>query len=112
MRESEDSMAGREDTSIYCGWLERWWSSSRGCAVAGKPQRQCSLCATRFLSSAVTSWRLVIGWRVYVRWESHPRCGQLVCLGDQAHPPAHARCHSQRSEEHTSELQSLMRISY
>src|SRR3546814_7400629 len=32
---------------------------------------------------------------------------------DQCHEPGHARlCRGERSEEHTSELQSLMRISY
>src|SRR3546814_5711921 len=42
----------------------------------------------------------------------HPTAHQPRPLVAVAHGPGAARCHGQRSEEHTSELQSLMRISY
>src|SRR3546814_7237189 len=46
----------------------------------------------------------------------HRQCTQQRLLGDQAQAGEHASAHRgarlQRSEEHTSELQSLMRTSY
>src|SRR3546814_8573267 len=44
--------------------------------------------------------------------ERHARCAHVQDGGDEIDGPKDGRCSRQRSEEHTSELQSLMRTSY
>src|SRR3546814_2609767 len=62
-------------------------------------------CATRWSRRAgVRAWRTT-----RTRWDEHRRTDRIVRLGADH---LFRRHRSARSEEHTSELQSLMRISY
>src|SRR3546814_19142918 len=45
------------------------------------------------------------------RDDDRQQCAEILCLGPPRHPP-HRPDQGPRSEEHTSELQSIMRISY
>src|SRR3546814_3728163 len=63
----------------------------------------------RFLLPAVGLRHLADLWRAAAR--ARRERGRLLAAADRAHLPAPS-VHARRSEEHTSELQSLMRISY
>src|SRR3546814_13860088 len=65
---------------------------------------------TLFRSPAVDAGRAAVARTIAARHVAHRARMGTACAGDPAWQQSPGRC--RRSEEHTSELQSLMRISY
>src|SRR3546814_9093458 len=100
-----DTVSLRCDANDFIGVCHRHWASAAGmCPIrssatsAGPARLATSACSQTALQAAVTGSPTAASWAAHMPASISP-------------VPAVAS-HDERSEEHTSELQSLMRISY
>src|SRR3546814_6541070 len=98
--------------SVAVGGAQSGISAAGPCeGSASQPAAEWRRRGLALLRTGIRSWRRVDGGRI-VHWAERSSGVQDLQRCENGAVPIRLRARDRRSEEHTSELQSLMRISY